>query len=520
MPIIADIKLKIDEFAAAMRRILQYFAEVGQAAKDTGKSIKEALGGSAVADAVKNIFNTKQKGVSDLFSGGAGKNIINILSGVTKAFQGGTFAAEGFVATGLNMVARALAILGPEFALVVAGVFSTAVAFKALEATIKFTTNSINEYQQIAAKAAGLGIQTKTLVVLQEAFKRVGGDAYAAATALDKFYANLYAAKDGATDVYNALRVLSKASGQNLLPTSLLKMSNEEALLKTISALQQVTNETQRLAIANKLFTGFTGTSGLYLKAIIDKSVIDQTKNDLSGLLDLQSLTGGGVGRAAEYFKGLFSIIATGAGVVGQVLGSMFSILPELESSFSSKTLSLSGGLQQIFVNIGKGFENLRPIIEFIVVVVYAVVDAMVQIGKIASIVFAGVSAAIKVVINLLLDLASNFATIGKYMTLGLVDFTPTIERLRKGSNTSEKAVTEPGALIPAFAPVQAAIASSLTKVGGGGESFGAGGNDPLYDISRQQLETQKQIRDALNRNNQQSTGTTGWTYIEGGMWQ
>ena len=521
MAIVAEIKLAIDQFAQSVRAIIDYFKQISDSAKSASKDVSKAFESSDIGKSLTELFSTKQKGFGDLLkfpadSGG----VTTMLAGITKAFQGGTFAAEGFVATGLNMVARSLAMLGPQFALVVAGAFSFAIAFKAVGAAIAGAVNAIKQYTELSAKALSLGLSPETLRMLEISFQRVGGDAYAASTALDKFYANLYAARNGATDVYNDLRALSIASGKNLLPQELLKMPNEKAFYAVLDALKLIGNETQRLAISNKLFTGFTGTSGLFLKAIVDKDVLSKTQADLGPMLAMQKEMSGSLSLVGDTGRRAFSILTQGMTLVAEAFGSVLDTLAETWTALRGPER-----LSYIFSWIADAIIQLKPLFAFLGQVLGFIAVTATTIGA----AFAGafnvvafvVGNVVKLIQQLVIELAETVDFLTKIATFGFggTNFGKSLREGVKRQNAFKEPIEAPGTqpLTPAFGPVQAAIASSLSKVGGGGNIFGAGANDPLYDINRQQLRVQEQMRDALIQRNQQPTyhtaTSTGFTW-------
>ena len=502
MPVVAEIKLVIDQFTQSVKRVMDYFAKMGEAAKKSASDIASSFAGTEIGNVLEKLFSSKQKGLKDLFSGvtTGGASATQMLFGLTKAFQAGAFAAQGMFATSLNMAARALMVLGPEFALVVAGLAGSAAGFVAVGAAIKMAASAVEQYTQLSAKAQSLGLKPETLRVLEIAFKRVGGDAYAATTALDKFYANLYQAKEGAGDAYQAFLVLSKASGNNLLPQQLMKMSNEQALFKTIAALKEIRNETQRLAIANKLFTGFTGTSGLYLKAIIDKGVIETTMSDLRLIFDMQNKMSASLLKVGEVGRQTFTIISEGVSLVSAAFA------PLLEGMVQGmQDMRVNERIVTFFVVLADAINEFKVSLSGIGYLIAAFIGALASIGTGISGIMAYVGNFITQIITGIALMNLGFAKIFDIINaiFGIKsDFSSGafawVDSLINPQQSKTPKAAEAAPLIPAFQPVQAAIASSLTKVGGGGESFGAGGNDPLYDLGRQQLDVQKQIRDEL----------------------
>jgi hypothetical protein len=520
MPVVAEIKLVIDQFAQSVKAIIDYFRQISDSAKEAGKNVAKSFQGEQISDTLNKLMTGKQKGIKDIFGPmqAGGSNLTGMLAGITKAFQAGSFAASGLFATSLNMVATALRMLGPEFAVVIAGAAGIAAAFAGLIFAVKAAVNGVKEYTELSAKAMSLGLKPETLKVLEIAFQRVGGDAYAASTALDKFFANIYSAKDGATEAYNALRVLSQVSGENLLPANLIKMPNEEAFMKVLSALKLINNETQRLAISNKLFTGFTGTSGLFLKSIIDKDVISKTTSDLNPMLSMQSKISGSLIYVGETGRKAMSMISSGASLVGQMIAAVGQSFAQFWEG-----AKLSERIGNIFVSIADAIAMLKPLLSLVGTILAGFAGALIVIGNalagvfnLMAAVFAAVYKGIQLVV---LGVLMAVDGLTKLMTLGLggtkfADNFSAAMNAEEGFLEPQKA---PGASLPiqAFAPVQAAISSSLTKVGGGGSSFGAGANDPMYDLGRQQLRVQEQIRDALQKNAPVSTpGGSGQDFV------
>jgi hypothetical protein len=511
MPLEAEIKLKIQQFTDAMRSMREHFKELGKEATASAKQAADAL--RRVGDAAKKSAESMKgggsadlsatiKGLMDMFnklkSGGFNmKNMTESMSEFAKKSSGGLNAVRGFmnIAEAMTRLAggnfagamasgsRALYLLGAACGPLIIGLGTAVAILTGLGIAATFALKGINYYTEAVARSRETGLKVSDLLPIEAAFEMIGARASNAAPALGQFFTKLTEARFGAGETAEALRVLSVISGKELKPMKLLEMNNIDALNMVIDALRMVGNESQKIQLASKLFGSKTG---LEIKAIIDTGALDSARSKMSYIndeLESQSETIASVGQS---FSVLWSIISSGTSLVFASLSKLLQPVMDFFSFMYGFEF-----LSNIFADIASLINSIGVILSPVMALLGGLLSVVALVGAAIVKIFALAAAAIAVFVDLVIQLVDIWATFIKLFTFGAVDVSSdAISKKGKKSEGGEKQ----GSVVQAFLPVQAAIAGSLTKVGGGGMAFGGGAG--AVDLQREQLEMQRQIRD------------------------
>lgn len=508
MAVEAEIKLNIADLVSAMETIKKGFFDLsrqagtmaGNASKafdDLTRSAQGATQGKGPAKLGETFkmlrtefSNLKQSGFSIPSIKGVfqneelAKRLGTTMQGLGRSFQTASYILRGQFSSALNTGARAMALLGPE-ALLIAGAVTVAVgALAVFTAGVAGAIFGVKRFAEEQYRARQVGMSASEFKPIEIAFEKIGAKAEDAAPALERFFSKLSEARYGAGATAQALRQLSIASGKELKPIDLLKKGNKEAFNDVINALKAVKNEAQRMQIASTLFTGKTGPE---IKAIVDTGALAEAEGMMGNLNAVTQTWGGTFSNVWSEIKSTVTAIGEGFWVMIASFATMFNM-----SAKVWKEWKVAEMIANIFGNLATLIGGLGTVLDPIIALFTMLLGIVVRIIEVITYLLAGVG---KLIGGLMAGLYSVFGWLLKIMDFfGGTDNAKTWEKF---ANQTPERKAEKGAMpIEAFKPVQAGIASSLTKIGGGGESFG-GGVD-LYDINRQQLETQREIRDAI----------------------
>jgi phage-related protein len=514
MPLEAEIKLKIQQFTDAMRSMREYFKDLGKQATASSKEASDAM--RRVGDAAKKSSESMKgggssdvagtiKGLMDMFSklksGGFNmKNMTESMAEFTKKSSGGLNAVRGFmnIAEAMTRLAggnfagamasgsRALYLLGAACGPLVIGLGAAVAILTGVGIAVAFALKGINYYTEAVARSRETGLKVSDLLPIEAAFEMVGARASNAAPALGQFFTKLTEARFGAGETAQALRELSIASGKELKPIKLLEMNNVDAFNAVIDALKTVNNEAQRIQIASKLFGSKTG---LEVKAIIDTGALGSARSAMAPITSELEKQSGTIASVGQSFSLLWQIISSGTSLAFASFSRLFEPLMDMFKLFGGFEI-----VSSIFANIGKYISNLGSVVAPAMAVVGAFLAAILKMVDIFIEGIGMVGSMLAGMLDVLLAVGEAVAQVIKTITFGLVDTTGYYKAVKGKRGEKDSTGEQKGPVVQAFLPVQAAIAGSLTKVGGGGMAFGGGAG--AVDLQREQLEMQRQIRD------------------------
>lgn len=435
-----------------------------------------------------------------------------LLSSVLKS--GGVSMAQA--SSALEMIGPLVAALGPEV-LIAAGAFAAlAGAGAGLFALSKVVKSLTQDMADLSSRAREIGVAASEMYTLEKSFEAIGSTALDAGTGLERFFTKLSEARFGSGETAAALRRLSIASGQDLKPIELLKAGNVQAFYQVVNALRSVRNEAQQVEIASKLFTGKTGPE---IKAIIDTGALDNANVKFAAFKSVISEVGGKFSDTNMAATTVFTAIKDG---IMLVVNSFASLSQAFFAGFEAM-----GGTEAIangFGSIAEAISRSMPLVDVALAAVGGILGILAQAFAGVAKLISGVIALMRGLQNAILSVLAAIFEALNGITFGLLSRVTGVtgdsirnigKKLESGSESAKG--TSGFMPVEAFKPMQIAIASSLTKVGGGGESFGAGGNDPLYDIARLQLETQKEIVYELKRSNSIGVDIPNEKYYQAG---
>ena len=506
MSVQAEITLNITQFSESVKRIMAEMRQVANAAKRTQQDINnikapkgpagtmegKGLGSNFIPDlpdakasafsylrelwgvfksakpdnqTMKNLFGAIKDTGPDILKDSL-KQYLKAKDLVGAAMRG------DFVAGTLEAVS-AVGVFGAEILMVAAGIAVFIGAAYAAVKAVQGLVSSTKELAQLNQQAFEAGVSVKQMVALERAFINAGSSADEAQTAMSRFAVKLAEAKSGAGNTYEALRVLSDISGKNLNPNVLSSKGSYQAAKEIIDALKLVKNEAQKTQLSSELFTM---KSGPIVKAISDTGGLDTAETQTNRFGSIVQQAAG----PASTMKVVFSDVWDSIGKAWDVIASRIIMgLEGIVRSFDA--LNLSGSIIEAADYIGQVFQILAPIITTPFLALGVILKGLLVIFNAIG---AVISAVILKPMIFLLDVCNTIQkTIFKILSVfGLIK--PSVD-IKSAEEVKGQGFQN------AFMPVQTGIASSLTKVGGGGESFGGGIS--ILDIQREMLAVQKE---------------------------
>ena len=464
-----------------------------------------------IAAAFRNIWDAVKSGnfskIADIIKNSAEIKSASDAFGVfSNAIKTGSVASEEMAGLMQSLFA-AVAAIGPEMLVAASEIAVFVAAGAGLYAVSSIVKRMTQDMAELSARSREVGMSAAGLYTIEKAFQAIGANSLDASTGIERFLTKLSEARFGSGETAAALRRLSIASGMDLKPMTLLQKGTAEAFYDVVNALRSVGNEAQRVEIASKLFTGKTGPE---IKALIDTGSLDSANAKFSAFQQV-----------IEKFGGSFTAVNSEATMA---LSAVTDGIKLVISSIASLTFGFFAAFKQFkgteyiangFALIADSIADVSAAFDILAGAIGFVAAAFAKIFELVAAIFNVVSFVVKAITNLFITLVGvivaalngiTFGLLGKVAGLSQSSVEGVKEKWAKGK---ESAAGVSGFMpVEAFKPMQVAIASSLTKVGGGGESFGTGGYDPMYELARQQLDTQKQIVTELQRKNEtQNTG-------------
>ena len=263
---------------------------------------------------------------------------------------------------------------------------AAAAATSAAAAITKLAVDAGKAADEINTMASVTGLSTKQLQEFQYASELIDVDVSTLAGSLKKLTSNMSSAKKGSGDVYDTFKELG-VEFQNADGT--LRNSNE-VFTDTIRALGNVANETERDALAMKLF----GKSATELNPLIEGGIdtldeMSQKANKLGLILSQDALGGANkfndaLDKIKANGKGLFSVIGTE--IAGQLAPSLEQANGYFEGIIEKLTTAISEGGFEGFIDelsttisdlITKAIEKLPDIAKSVMSLIKKIVTAI-----------------------------------------------------------------------------------------------------------------------------------------------
>lgn len=263
---------------------------------------------------------------------------------------------------------------------------AAAAATSAAAAITKLAVDAGKAADDLNTLSSTTGLSTKQLQEFQYASDLIDVDVNTLAGSLKKLTSNMSSAKKGSGDVYDTFKTLG-VEFQNADGT--LRNSND-VFNDTIRALGNVANETERDALAMKLF----GKSATELNPLIEGGIdtldeMSKKANSLGLILSQDALDGANkfndaLDKIKANGKGLFSVIGTE--IAGQLAPSLEEANGYFEGIIQKLTTAINEGGFEGFIDelsntlsdlITKAIEKLPNIVQSIMTLIKKIVSAI-----------------------------------------------------------------------------------------------------------------------------------------------